>query len=742
MNKQDHFLPMRDFSSLSVRDLLEAREAYHVHLAHHENVVATAIGRFRIRKDDDDARDPKTTWSRASRSYRKSSPRTLQNTIVTEWSWPCLLVFIRQWLSPEDFREKQDQVIPRFLYMPDGRVVPTCVVLAPEHEVPAEKILDITFPDKLIGGGYPVLTRVQEQQHIGSIACLVTDGNSTYALTARHVAGEPGSPAFSLIDAENQQIGVADLKQVGKLPFSEVYPGWPGTRASANLDAALIRLADVSYWTAQVFGVGEIDEPVDLHVDTISLDLIGCPVKAFGCASGEMTGEIQALFYRYRAIGGFDYIADMLIGGRGKNPINTRPGDSGTMWFFDPEISSTEAKANGSVGARARRFRPVALQWGGHRVMGAEHEAELQFALATCVSTICRTLDVEIIRDWNIGMTEYWGQVGHYKIGFTACGLLSDAKLQTLFGNNRDRIGIADAGIENGDIGNIVEDRFVPLANVPDDVWKQTRERPKDNANHFADMDEEGKGDFAGTTLIQLSSDPAKVDATVWNAFYDSIGVNKRGALPFRVWQIYNEMVEFVSAGKVPEYVCAAGILAHYVGDACQPLHASRLHDGDPNVRTDRGVHSAYETLLLNRFAVELIVGVNNELNGRAATPDVEGGHAAAVSIVSLLKRTADTLSPMEIIEAFRSASGRQRLTAMWATLGDRTIKCMADGSLHLAMLWESAWREGGGENIPSNQLAAANRRQLKQLYSDKEFLRSYTLDELEQQGIIERPSA
>ena len=42
----------RHFASLSIKDLLDAREAYHVHLMQMENVFATAIGLYRIRKDD------------------------------------------------------------------------------------------------------------------------------------------------------------------------------------------------------------------------------------------------------------------------------------------------------------------------------------------------------------------------------------------------------------------------------------------------------------------------------------------------------------------------------------------------------------------------------------------------------------------------------------------------------------------------------------------------------------------
>ena len=38
------------FEQLSLKDLLEARDQYHIHLMRHPNVVATAVGRYRIRK--------------------------------------------------------------------------------------------------------------------------------------------------------------------------------------------------------------------------------------------------------------------------------------------------------------------------------------------------------------------------------------------------------------------------------------------------------------------------------------------------------------------------------------------------------------------------------------------------------------------------------------------------------------------------------------------------------------------
>jgi hypothetical protein len=75
-------------------------------------------------------------------------------------------------------------------------------------------------------------------------------------------------------------------------------------------------------------------------------------------------------------------------------------------------------------------------------------------------------------------------------------------------------------------------------------------------------------------------------------------------------------------AQHYPErYLAAAGILAHYVGDACQPLHATWMSDGIPDEQPDiprpgehkdrvthqsppairgEGVHGAYETDMLN----------------------------------------------------------------------------------------------------------------------------------------------
>ena len=52
MRDQDVLNPEQDFNLLSLCDLLAARDHFHLHLVHKENVIATAVGKYRIRKDD------------------------------------------------------------------------------------------------------------------------------------------------------------------------------------------------------------------------------------------------------------------------------------------------------------------------------------------------------------------------------------------------------------------------------------------------------------------------------------------------------------------------------------------------------------------------------------------------------------------------------------------------------------------------------------------------------------------
>jgi hypothetical protein len=718
-----------NYSSLSVRDLLEARDAYHIHLAHLSNVVATAVGRYRIHRDDWNATHPPGTKPKAG-FHRPTGERTLANSVIRDWSWPCVLVFVREWLPMKDFVHGPDQMVPRALFLPDGRVIPTCVVKVEFATGPASREQSLSFPDSILGGGFAVLTEVQGQQHLGSAGCLVTNGANTYALTSQHVTGESGRVIYTLLAGERVPIGVSDGAFLRKAPFSKAYPGLGGEKVLSNLDVGMIKVDDASGWTSQIFGIGKLGSPVDLNPSSISLDLIGQRVQAFGAASGNIAGEIQALFYRYKSLGGIDYVADMLIGPQAGKPNDTLPGDSGTVWCLEDCT------------------RPIAIQWGAH-VFAESAETAQSYALATCLSTVCRELDVDIVRDHNADLPIYWGEVGHYSIGAKACQLLATTllvsfpNLGTLMSANTARIGFKDSALSAADFQ--ITGNFFPLADVPDKVFKSGPagiRRGKEGPNHFADVDLPLPANpNKGKTLLQLcAQDPSRVNPAFWLDYYNRVNDGSKGLVPFRVQQLYQEMVLALKkpTPDVARFVAAAGIMAHYVGDACQPLHASFMHDGDPadlnpnGKSRSEGVHSAYETKMLNNRAAEIITLLNAELAKHVSGTVVASSQEAAELVVQLMAGVHALLPPVDLCTNFANNRSVQKL---WEEFGDDTIQVIAMGVRTLAVLWASAWKQGKGETkVPASALTAVTKAKLKALYENRDFAPSVHLDEI---GVI-----
>jgi hypothetical protein len=746
-NSQDYLSLECNFDLLSLRDLLAAREQFHWHLMHKQNVVATAVGRYRIRTSDPPLSNAKPNGN-AARSAEPRPVRTLTNSEVRSYSWPAILVFVDRWVDPDDFAHPDDAV-PSAVYMPNGQKVPLCVIQVEKDDVREEGDAQFNYPASVMGGGCPVICDVQGQEHFASIACLVTDGNKTYALTNRHVAGAPGTRIDAIVGRNRVSIGTSATTQLTRKFFTDLYPGWPGKDVYVDLDIGLIEVDDVNQWTTQVYGVGEIGPLADLDVSNISLKLIGCPVRAHGAASGDMRGEICALFYRYKSVGGFEYVADVLIGPTRGRPLGTHPGDSGTLWL-------TDIKGD-KLGPQ-----PIALQWGG-QVFLDRSERRSSYALATFLSTVCNQLDVTLLRDWNIGLPDYWGAVGHYSIATKACDVIRNTKLRRLMGANLERISYKVEDINKKQMTGLSKQTFVPLADVPDMVWKVGPHKrggmtSPEHANHFADMDRELDPKLPqGATLLEIcDGHPGNVDVDVWRQYYTAVQRQfpneheSRGLLPFRVWQIYDAMVSFLRAARADAFVCAAGVLSHYVGDSCQPLHISYLFNGDPDHMVDGvvrdpqtgvkkpgqiplgfGVHSAYEDQMIDRHVPEIMKGVDGIL-ARARQPAlVTGGHDAAVAVVNLMQQTFRTIPPKNIIAEFvkvQSQKPAPRSDAMWRILGDDTVKVMADGCVCLALLWDSAWEEGGGDHT-IHDFNSIDETRLESLYQNPSFLPSHTID-------------
>jgi hypothetical protein len=265
------YRPAHSYDQLSLRDLLDARDQYHIHLMQHRNVVATAVGRYRIRQKD--------SWpnEKGEGKVHGTYARTLENSEVRSYSWPAILVFVKEWETSAELAKTAGALVPKTLYLPDGRSVPVCVIEAPKEERNEIRPLEPRQPLNNLGGGSPVIADVQGRQYAATIACLVSDGHTVYALTNRHVAGEAGEVVYSRLGGTLERIGASSAKQLTRLAFTTLYPGWPGRDVYVNLDVGLIEVDQLDQWTANILNVGQMGRMVDLSVNNISLALVGQP---------------------------------------------------------------------------------------------------------------------------------------------------------------------------------------------------------------------------------------------------------------------------------------------------------------------------------------------------------------------------------------------------------------------------------------------------------------------------------
>jgi hypothetical protein len=767
-----------DFSSLSLRDLIEARDLYHFHLMNKANVVGTAVGLYLIRDEEDWPRPP---GEGVQPKRHLDDPRTFRNSHVRDYSWPCILVLVREWVQKTDFGKKdmptQWDLVPKRLDLPDGRAVPVCTVWAPplaRDEGPA--IEPVAWPKATFGGGLPLYVEVQHEIHQATIGCLMSDGHTTYALTARHACGEPGTEVSAMLRGGLARIGVSTDKQITRKLFSEVYPALPLRQTWLGLDVGLVRVDDTRDWTPNVYGLPPMKPLFDIYEQNLSLrQLLDRPVVAMGAASGLLRGRIKAMFYRYRSVGGFDYVSDFLIAPE-QGSKGAHHGDSGALWHVQM------AMPDGSEDKRPllqRDLRPLAIEWGAQ--VFAESGERSTYSVATSLSNLCKLLDVELVVDGGDGVSGTWGAVGHYSIGTLAIDLVKNSTLKAFLRANADSISLPlDKLTKEPKNKDLIESGFVALADVPDIVWKQypsphlnrkgvdigvkggrdtrsagTRSTGAEHANHHCDADRP----FAGFPTLPEAclANPDLLTAAHWNAYFDTfpekVDVLHRGILPFRVWQFFERMKEY-AAGDPGRFIAAAGTLAHYVGDASQPLHGSVLSDGiksaqpdiprDSSSRKDKdgnklpayrgeGIHSGYETQMINMAARKglLFPEIRKNLAANHGMRLARDGRDAALAVLATMRDVAAILPPRRLIDAYERSfepGSPSHTQALWNEFGSETGKVMALGARALAMIWDAAWKAGGG-TVDAGRIDPAV---LRSHYEDPDFVRSVTVNEIE----------
>ncbi|MHB8383609.1 MAG: zinc dependent phospholipase C family protein [Candidatus Binataceae bacterium] len=193
--------------------------------------------------------------------------------------------------------------------------------------------------------------------------------------------------------------------------------------------------------------------------------------------------------------------------------------------------------------------------------------------------------------------------------------------------------------------------------------------------------------------LERYGADPLSAlspDLSTMLARYGRYRVDKAGTLP---WTIESEAAwvrDDWQRGDCAGVITHSGYLAHYVGDASQPLHTTIRHDCS---RAQRGCHARIENAANHR---------TNEIE-HAAAPQVhlsaiEGVWPAALAEISRAHAMVARITADD--RAARMAGERSAYTdAIFANDSTLFSAQIADAASTLASIWLFEWKQAGSPN-------------------------------------------
>jgi hypothetical protein len=109
-------------------------------------------------------------------------------------------------------------------------------------------------------------------------------------------------------------------------------------------------------------------------------------------------------------------------------------------------------------------------------------------------------------------------------------------------------------------------------------------------------------------------------------------------------------------------------------------------------------------------------------------------GKDAAKATLQVMADVAEILPPQRILDSFEKHLVNGKPVAatekgLWADLNDETVDVLIRGARTLAMIWDAAWKKGGGKATLLK--TAPTREDVKARYITADFLPSRVLDEI-----------
>jgi hypothetical protein len=233
-----------------------------------------------------------------------------------------------------------------------------------------------------------------------------------------------------------------------------------------------------------------------------------------------------------------------------------------------------------------------------------------------------------------------WGSYGHEQVNDAAVRLIASPYFTPEQKTDKKLVDILkEKKSFAGCIGRN-RDYLVRLAITPDYEWKRLfaiwRKLPSQDLKkkvsendlyehklHYFEPDAYLAETISAENVLQLpvgeySSSVVEKYRSILSARKGSEATVKEvfniGTLPWRVAQLYDLAVKAIKENDVRRALFYMGVMGHYVGDSSQPLHATKNYDGQLSEPPLAGIHSAFETRMLDERTKEFKLSVDRIL--------------------------------------------------------------------------------------------------------------------------------
>lgn len=219
---------------------------------------------------------------------------------------------------------------------------------------------------------------------------------------------------------------------------------------------------------------------------------------------------------------------------------------------------------------------------------------------------------------------------------------------------------------------------YLPAHGSDADYRKQ--QDPSEAPRHYIDIDNY-------PVFIQNGKIPMTWDSIVSAYGYDF--VIEQGILPWATLAAFDSVRECFRRHNWDRAAMFAADLGHYVGDGHMPLHITRNYDGQ--FTGQPGVHSRYETKMLNAFHGQ----ISYALNEAVTVPEVR---SYIFTYIYSNYRYADSvlLADRRAMDSTGSSTSQAYLAAFWENSGTFTTQLLRNASQCLTNLIYTAWMEAG----------------------------------------------